>query len=322
MDTRFDSFVLRIMLDTVVPLENEFYQINREGKATLVLSVDNTFARKERIGSFEVHGDVRVHHTNGAGCATLEMEYGCASPLTPEEFAEYMSISPVWHMSASGWDFVLADLNRVIDLYRHFANAYWWQHISMWNVDELHIYGRGGTGGALSFISQSSSPKPISFDGKSFDDVAHDGGSSYIFHVKNGTKLPLYFVMYLNGRRSFVEHAYREALISWANCVEAYSWYFLSGACNRAGLSSVETDTVFESAGEFRSRFSKIYEILARAKIFPSSRKKQAIKWVDSVMEHRNAVMHGRDPKLDWMTLGKKQDDLNQLLNIAYELGI
>lgn len=280
MSEHFDAFVLRLALDTVIPLRDGTYRISREGVANLSLKVTNFFSDRKQVGSFEAHGNVRVHHSNGTGRSDVELTYSCGAASTLEAFAEALSISPIWHMSATGWDFVLEDINRIIDLYRYLANAYWWQHLSMWNVDELRIYGRRGPDGQLSFVSQSSSPKQISFAGNHFADMAYDRNSAYVTHIQKGTKLPLYFLMYLNGRRSFVEHAYREALVNWANCVEAYSVYLLLGACKLAKVSENEERIVLDSANEYKKRYSKYVRNSSRRQNIPFC-KKEARNEVD-----------------------------------------
>lgn len=318
----YEAFTLKIALDTIIPLENGTYHVSKNDIEKVSLTVTNIFDKQEKIGSFDVHGDIHLNHSHGRGRSKIEITYHCDNALTIEEFAEKKSISSIWHMSATGWDFALNDLNRIIDLYRYFANAYWWHHISIWNVDELIIHGKPATETQLVFISQSTSPKIIKFGGKPLDDIAYNKDSAYLTHLISGNELPLYFLMYLNGRRSFVEHAYKEALIEWANCIEAYGMHLLLGACKLTSISSNEEEKFLEAANEYKKRYSRAYEILSNSGIFPTVTKKRAMHLIDNVMEYRNDVMHGRNPNLSWETVGEKQDAINELLAIATELSI
>lgn len=322
MNKYFDAFILRFSLDTVIPLKNGTYTVSRSGVTNLSITVNNTFYERQNLGSNNIAGNVQVHHNLGNGISKVELEYSLESPMTVEEFSKAISISPIWHLSCTGWDFALEDLNRIIDLYRYLTNAYWWPHVSMWNVDELSIYGKQPLNQELIFISQSSSPKSISLGGERFDGAAYDQNSVYLMSVKNGKQLPFYFLMYMNGRRSLAEHNYREALINWANCVEAYGIYLLLGVCVLTGKSPEGKKDILDRANEYRKRYSKAYELLAKSNIFPSVSKRRAMQQIDAVMEYRNDVMHGLDPALDWRTVGEKQDAVQELLGIAIELSI
>jgi hypothetical protein len=305
-----------------VPLADGTYRLPTRGVNGIAISIKNTFERRESIGSSTVHGDVYIHQGHGRGKCEIAFIYICGIRLTPEEFAEELSISPIWHFSPTGWNFILEELNRVIDLYRNFANAYWWQHLSMWNVDELKIFGRVCDPDELKLICASSSPKAIKFGGKPFEEFAYDPTSIYVKWVCGGVELPLYFLMYLNGRRSFVEHSFREALVNWANCVESYATFLLNAACKITGVADVDKEKILISADTYQKRYSKSYQILASANKSPTLKKKDAMKLIDGVMEYRNDVMHGKEVNIDWSLMGQKHDAITTLLDVVKEISI
>jgi hypothetical protein len=320
MNESFDEYILKITLDTIFPLNNGIYKIQKKEINKLSLYVNNNFEYKKKSGSFNIHGDVYIHQGHGCGRSDLELTYSCEELLSIEGFSKKMSISPVWHSSATGWNFILEDLNRIIDLYRHLANTYWWHHLSMWNIDELKIYGKSTRQNKPVFISQSMSPKTIKFGGKPLDDIAYNNNSNYLKSISSGLELPFYFLMYLNGKRSFIENSYREALINWANCIEAYGMYLLHSACKIAKISSIQKEKYINAADKYNKCYSKTYEILANVKIYPSIKKKKAMQLVNQVMEYRNDVMHGDNPNLDWKIVGQKQDAIDELLSIIIEI--
>lgn len=322
MSQAFDTYIISAVLDRPFPLGDGTYLFLKPKLKGALLTVRNTFVQRERIGSFQTNGDIHSQHGEGSGSAEVTLIYECLVPLTTDGFASVMEISQIWYISHTGWSFILEELNRIIDLYRNFTNQYWWGHLSAWNVDELKIHAKLSGTDQARFLASAMTPKLMKFGGLPLEDCAYAIDSPYVRAVSNGQLLPFYYLLYLNGRRSFGEHAFREALINWANCTEAFAAHILKEACRRAALSSEEVAQIERRADTYQKKYSRAYEVLGRAGIYPSINKKEMVKLYESVMEYRNDVMHGSDLKLQWEALREKFVDLSRLINIANEIVI
>lgn len=322
MEHQFDAYILKFTFDTIVPIDNGVYPVDRDNVKKLYISVENEFKAVEDVGSFVAHGEIHLNSGHQQGKSQIQLTYVCNERVNATEFSEILNISSIWHLSATGWDFALRDLNRIIDLYRYLGESYWWQHLTMWNVDELTIHGGLNNGDEIISISQQGSAKIISSGDKPLNQCAYELSSKYYEYICNGKSLPFYFVLYLNGRRSFAEHSYREAIVNWANCIEAFAIYLLEAALRKANKGEENSLKVLKEADSYQKRYSKAYEILAPVKIHPSLKKKKALKHVSEAMKFRNYVMHGRDPELNWGVIGDKHSSVKEVLNIAHELSL
>lgn len=322
MERNFDAYILKYSFDTVVPLNDGTYPIKRKNVKQLYLSINNNFTTKPSAGSFQIGNNTHFNSGHGQGSSTVELAYVCQERLTAKQFAENLGISPIWDSSPTGWDFALHDINRIIDCYKYFAHSYWWQHLTMWNVDELKIFGGLNNGEEIVLLSLHGSPKITKAGNKPLDECAYNQSSTFLEHVCNGRTLPFYFLLYLNGRKSFAEHSYREALVYWANSIEAFAIYLLEGSLKKTSTPEADREAIYLAADTFQKRYSKAYEALAQKNIFPSLRKKAALRLISDAMEFRNTVMHGNNPDLSWSVVSTKQSAVEEIINIAAELSL
>lgn len=318
----FSEFCFEIVLDTILPLGTGTYSIEING-AIKKINISQCITGRQNLGSLEAHGVVCANpQSNGAignGQTRIIISYELPSPLSIDEFASCFRLSPIWHLSPSGWAFILDELNRIIDLYRAQQEAYWWNHLGMWNIDELKITGTNPNAGQSRLILLAW-PKMFSFGGRPYDAVADAPESSYVTNVTNDVKVPFYFVLYLNGRRAFGEHNLREAKINFANSLEAFAALLLRLAGHSHSMDRKVVEALLISLSDHRQKLSKAYHLLGNCGFSPSLSKKRLMKLVEVVMEHRNDVMHGSNPRLSWDNVALTQSALSEILGVQPEV--
>lgn len=323
MEEKYEYFSISLIFGGIFPLADGEYHIPSRGINGITITVKNEIDNRQSVGPVTFHGNVSVFPQSRmglkVGIANISVTYHLAKPFSIEEFGSHLSLSPIWHLSPTGWDFFITELNRIIDLYRSQSNAYWWYHIGGWDIEHLVIYGRP-VGTVENKALLTAFPKIYNFTGKPLDGSVYDMNSPYVRSILNDQYVPFYHVLYMNGRRSLAEHSYREALVNWANCIEAYSMYLLDGAMKFANTPEAQARKIFRQADTYQKRFSKAYEILSTCHVYPSISKKQVLKLVDEVMEHRNQVMHGQNPIFGWSTVSSKFEAMNQIIGIALEV--
>ena len=287
---KYDSFIFYIQLDMLVPLEDWKYILEKYD-ISKIIKVKQSINGRNRVGSLATQGVVftsqQPKNGEGSGSTSIEFVYIPDYSMSIAEFGELLELSSIWHLSPTAWGFLAVEINRIIDLYRLEANAYWWNHVGMWNFDEVTIKGIK-SGEDVESLIQTAFPKIIFGGNNPFQDFVSDTNSNYNKNIICNVNVPFYFVMYLNGRRSFSEYSFREALINWANCIEAYGIYLIFGVCKIANITIEETNLIIKNTeDDYIKRYSKVYEILAEINKFPSIKKRLAVKLIKEIMEYR-----------------------------------
>lgn len=183
----------------------------------------------------------------------------------------------------------------------------------------MKIIGINPNSGQSKLISNAW-PKILSFGGSPYDPAVDDPASNYVSNVTSGTRVPFYFVLYLNGRRAFGEHNLREAKINFANSLEAFAARLLRLACRLHSLDRESVEVLLTKLTDHRQRLARAYQFLSEHGFIPSIRKKELMRRSEVVMQYRNDVMHGGNPGLSWDQVALTQSALFDIFEVQKEV--
>ena len=144
-DEKFSSISFSASLDVLFPINPGIYKISNN-EHTITLEALHKVEGRHAIGSLEAKGTVVTspqpkNAGTTSGFSVLLITYNLNHPLTVNEFGDKIAESITWCHSPMGLNFLLSELNRIIELYRHKNHAIWWNSLGTWNFDELIIRG-------------------------------------------------------------------------------------------------------------------------------------------------------------------------------------
>lgn len=266
----------------------------------LQITMDCAHVKSEtcNFGSSNIKGNLGVQpmgESAGNLTTSVNVYYTLPSYRCIEDYNAAFN-SDMWQLSIAGLDFLIADLNRVIDLYRMggFPN-YLANYLSTFSINELSIFSIGANGNR-SFLS-TCWPKTL----------------GPITHVREGVlaaghEVPFYYRLYLNSWRHFALGQFQEMQIAAANSLEAASRVIFEIA------QALSINNFGIPQNNPHARMNKAGGPLAMAGFRPS--KKYDLKVARKVVwDKRNRAMHGDYADICRDEAARIHDSLSELVN-------